>query len=237
MFDPSPFVLPLQLVETLRICAPTVVEAALGRHQRARTDRRLNEWANRALRLANSEVVAHGLEENVDPHTSYLLMSNHQSAYDIWALFVAYPHTMRMVAKRGTFRLPIMGNAMRIAGFVEIDRSDHERALAALENAKEAMRSGIHIWIAPEGTRSEDGRLLPFKSGGFLMALQMGCPILPISIEGTREILPSRDYRVRKNKTVHITFHPPVDPNDYGLDRRALLMEKVRDTIASVLPY
>ncbi len=236
MFDPSPFVLPLQLVETFRICTPTVVEAAFGRHRREKTDRRLSEWAHQAFHLADGRVEVKGLEDHVDPERSYLLMSNHQSAYDIWALFVAFPHTMRMIAKRSTFSLPIMGNAMRVAGFVEIDRRDHDKALAALERAKQAMASGISIWIAPEGTRSDDGKLLPFKSGGFMMALQVGCPILPVSIEGTREILPAKDYRVRKGKTARITFHAPIDPSDYT-DRRDALMNDVRSAIASALPY
>jgi len=237
MFDPSPFVLPLQLAETFRICTPTVIEAVAGRHSRDRSDRRLKEWADRAFHLAESDVEVEGLAENVDPSQSYLLMSNHQSAYDIWALFVAYPHTMRMIAKRSMFSLPIMGNAMKVVGFVEIDRGNHKKAMAALETAKEAMASGISIWIAPEGTRSNDGKLLRFRKGGFMMALQVGCPILPVSIEGTRDILPAKDFRVRKRKTARITFHPPVHPASYGLERRDELMGDVRDTIASVLPY
>ena len=151
MFDPSPFVLPLQLAETFRICTPTVLEASFGRVHRPTADRRLGEWARNAFRLAESELEVHGLEENVTPGQSYLLMSNHQSAYDIWALFVAYPHTMRMIAKRSMFRLPIMGNAMRVVEFVSIDRRDHAKAMAALEGAKASMASGISIWIAPEG--------------------------------------------------------------------------------------
>ena len=229
-------VLPLQLAETFRVCAPTVVEAAFGRLSRETVDRRLNVWANNALRLAESEVQVQGLD-HVRPTESYLLMSNHQSAYDIFALFVAFPHSMRMVAKRSMFRLPIMGRGMKLAGFVEIDRGTHHRALAALETAKEVINSGINVWIAPEGTRSQDGALLPFKRGGFIMAMQLGCRILPVSIEGTRDILPAKDYRVRKGKTVRITFHEPVDPNGFGPDGRDELMSSVRQSISSVLPY
>lgn len=232
----SALVLPLQLMETFRIAAPTVLDAALGRLTREICDRRLATWGRNALRLAEGRLEVDGLD-HISPSESYLLMSNHQSAYDIFTLFAAFPHSMRMVAKTAMFRLPIMGHGMKVAGFVAIDRSNHERALAALERAKETMASGINIWIAPEGTRSEDGVLLPFKRGGFMMAMQMGCPILPVSIEGTREILPAKDYRVRKGKTVRVTFHEPVDPNAFGPDGRDELMERVKRTIASVLPY
>ena len=236
MPEGSPFVLPLQLAETFRVCTPTVVEAALGRLTRETCDRRLKTWADNAVRLAEARLDVDGLER-VSPSQSYLLMSNHQSAYDIFTLFAAFPYSMRMVAKKAMFRLPIMGRGMLAAGFVEIDRSDRGRALAALERAKQVMVSGINVWIAPEGTRSDDGALLPFKRGGFMMAMQMGCPILPVSIEGSRDILPAKDFRVRKGKTVRITFHDPVDPTIFGADGRDELMETVKRTIASVLPY
>lgn len=236
MSEPSALILPLQLAETFRVSAPTVVDAAFGRLTREICDRRLGEWARNAVRLADARLEVDGLER-IDPSTSYLLMSNHQSAYDIFTLFVAFPHSMRMVAKKAMFRLPIMGGGMKAAGFVEIDRTDHQRALAALERAKEVMASGINVWIAPEGTRSDDGVLLPFKRGGFMMAMQMGCPILPVSIVGSREILPANDYRVRRGKTVQITFHDPVDPSGFGPDGRADLMEVVRRSIDSALPY
>jgi len=233
--ETSTLALPLQLAETFRVCAPTVVEAALGRLTRETCDRRLATWANNALRLADGRVDARGLE-NVRADRAYVLMSNHQSAYDIFSLFVAFPHSMRMVAKKAMFRLPIMGGGMRAAGFVEIDRSDHDRAMAALERAKEIMASGINVWIAPEGTRSDDGALLTFKRGGFMMAMQLGCPILPVTIDGTREILPAKDYRVRLGKTVRVTFHPAVDAAAFAPDRREALMETVRRAIASTLP-
>ncbi|NOY93785.1 MAG: 1-acyl-sn-glycerol-3-phosphate acyltransferase [Deltaproteobacteria bacterium] len=213
-----------------------MIEAARGRLTREACDRRLASWAKNALRLAESEVEVEGLE-HVDVDRSYLLMSNHQSAYDIFSLFVAFPHSMRMIAKKSMFRLPIMGEGMRAAGFVEIDRSDHGRALAALERAKQVMASGVHVWIAPEGTRSEDGRLLPFKRGGFVMAMQLGCPILPVSIVGSRDILPAKDFKVHLGKTVKITFHEPVEASAFGPDERDTLMEQVRSAIASALPY
>jgi len=229
----SVLALPLQLAETFRICAPTVVQGALGTLTRETCDRRLDVWSRRAMRLADAELDVHGLE-HIDSRQSYLLMSNHQSAYDIFALFVAFPGTMRMIAKKEVFVLPIMGGGMRAAEFIELDRSDRDRAFAALDFAKRKIESGINVWIAPEGTRSDDGALLPFKKGGFIMAEQTGVPILPVTIDGTREVLPAKDFRVRKGKKVRITFHPAIDPMVYE-NRREALMGDVRERIASAL--
>lgn len=231
----SPLVLPLQLAMTMRISAPTVVDATLGRLTRQNCDRRLAVWGATALRLADAQVDVAGLE-HLEPSRTHILMSNHQSAYDIFTLYVAFPYSMRMIAKKEMFRLPIMGGAMRAAEFVELDRSDRDRALAALEVAKKTMRSGINIWIAPEGTRSDDGMLLPFKKGGFMMALQTEFSILPVTIDGTRDILPAKDFRVTKGRCARVTFHAPVDPADYGLEGREQLMAEVRRRIASALP-
>jgi 1-acyl-sn-glycerol-3-phosphate acyltransferase len=231
--ESSIFVLPLQLAETFRVCAPTVLDAALGRLTRQVCDERLNQWSRNAVRLAQVQLDVSGLE-NVRADRAHVLMSNHQSTYDIFTLFVAFPHSMRMIAKKQVFALPIMGGGMRAAGFVELDRGNHQRALEGLDRAKEVMASGINIWIAPEGTRSDDGPLLPFKRGGFKMALQVQAPIIPITIDGTRDVLPSKDYRVRKGQTVRITFHPPVLPADYG--DLSELMEAVRAAIDSALP-
>lgn len=237
MPDTSTLVLPLQLAETFRICTPTVIQAARGTLTRAICDRRLDVWSRRAVQLAELDLDVVGLE-HIKRDRGYLLMSNHQSAYDIFTLFVAFPNTMRMIAKKEMFRLPIMGDAMREAEFVELDRSDRERALAALEHAKALMGSGINIWIAPEGTRSDDGRLLAFKQGGFHLAMQTSSPILPVTIDGTRDVLPAKDFRVRKGQHVRITFHPEVDPADYPDDRpgRTQLSGDVRARIESALP-
>ncbi len=230
----SPFVLPLQLAETFRVCAPTLVQGALGTLTREMCDRRLNEWADNAVRLADITLDVRGLE-NVVQSPSNLVMSNHQSAYDIFTLMHAYPYSLRMIAKKQMFALPIMGGGMKAAGFVSLDRSDHQKAMAALEEAKRVMNTGIHVWIAPEGTRSDDGALLPFKKGGFMMALQMDAPILPVTVDGTRDVLPAKDFKVRKGQNVRITFHPVIHPSDYGMDRREDLMHDVRTQIESAL--
>jgi 1-acyl-sn-glycerol-3-phosphate acyltransferase len=160
-------------------------------------------------------------------------MSNHQSLYDIPVIFQTLNLRVRMVAKTELFKVPVWAQAMRAAGFVEVDRKNRHRALESLENAKRALESGTSIWIAPEGTRSDTGELLPFKKGGFHLALGTGARILPVSIDGTRNALVARGFNVKNGASVKVTVHPPVDPKDWGRERRQELIEHVRQLIGT----
>ena len=221
--------------ETLRVCAPTIVEAAFGPVPRERASKRLAQWAAAAMRHARIDTFVEG-REHVDPARSYLVISNHLSAYDIFLLMHLYPAELRMIAKKEMFRVPFVGGAMAAAEFVNLDRGDHARAREALEQARQRIQSGINIWIAPEGTRSEDGRLLPFKIGGFMLALQTGIPIMPVTVIGTQHVLPAKQIRVHAGKRAGLRFHAPIDPASYGIERREQFMEDVRRVIDSGLP-
>jgi 1-acyl-sn-glycerol-3-phosphate acyltransferase len=182
-------------------------------------------------------VRAEGLEHLGPGGEVFVVMSNHQSVYDIPVIFQALPLRLRMVAKQELFRVPVWGRAMRYAGFVSIDRSDRERAKESLRVAKQKMQNeGTSIWIAPEGTRSRTGELGPFKSGGFHLALDAGLRILPVSIVGTFDILRADTTSVTKGADVRVIVHEPIDPRPYGPGRRAELTADVRAAIASSLP-
>jgi 1-acyl-sn-glycerol-3-phosphate acyltransferase len=122
---------------------------------------------------------------------------------------------------------------MRAAGFVEVDRQNRHRAIASLRRASEALKGGTSIWIAPEGTRSESGRLGSFKQGGFHLAVETGARILPVSIEGSRNVLLARGWTVHTDQRVKVTISPPVDPKDFGNTRRKELTDVVRRAIAA----
>jgi 1-acyl-sn-glycerol-3-phosphate acyltransferase len=113
-----------------------------------------------------------------------------------------------MVAKEELFRVPIWGRAMRLSGFIPINRGNRQRAIASLETAKLAMADGTFIWIAPEGTRSHTGALGPLKKGGFILAQDTGRPILPIALQGTRHIVPTRGLRTYFNNRAAVTIRP-----------------------------
>lgn len=228
-------VLPHAVFRTLAISVPSILEAARGEADHARFDRRLRDWAGALVEHVGMRVHVRG-REHVAPGEAYVVMSNHQSHYDIPVIFVALPMlSIRMVAKAGLFRVPIWGRALRVAGFVPVDRSDRAQAIGALAAARQALAQGISIWIAPEGTRARDGRLGRFKQGGFHLALESGARILPVSIDGTYAALPANTRRVRRGVEVRVTIHRPVDPASFGPERRAELVEAVRASIASAL--
>jgi 1-acyl-sn-glycerol-3-phosphate acyltransferase len=127
---------------------------------------------------------------------------------------------------------------MRAAGFIEIDRGHRQRAIESLGVAKEALSRGVHVWIAPEGTRSLTGELLPFKKGGFALAMDSGMRILPVTLRGTRDVLTAKGVRSIKGKHVRITLHAPIDPAPFaarGKEGREALMRDVRRAIESGL--
>ena len=169
----------------------------------------------------------------------FLVMSNHQSLYDIAVLFhVVGPH-VRMITKKELRSVPFWGEAMERSRFPFIDRGNRSSAYQTLAEARKLFALGLSVWISPEGTRSRDGSLGPFKAGGFHLALESGIPILPVSIDGTRHILPAKTFASRLDVPVRVTVHAPVDPKSFGQNTsatRKALAEHVRTVIGSALP-
>ncbi len=220
---------------TLRISVPTIVDAMRGRFSAQVCDERLAWWSKRLLSNAQVSLEASGLA-HAESNEAFVVMSNHQSLYDIPALYQALPLRLRMVAKAELFRIPVWARAMRAAGFIELDRSARDRAIASLERARSALAQGISIWIAPEGTRSRDGSLGTFKLGGFHLAVGAGARILPVTVVGTNQILPAKGARVTAGAQVRVTVQAPVNPADFGGEVNDALVEAVRQSIASGLP-
>jgi len=223
------------VLTTAKISIPTLAEAALGRLEPDVCDERLDQWSRRLLSDAKIELSVRGLE-HAKTDESFVVMSNHQSLYDIPVLFQALQRRIRMVAKRELFRVPVWGRAMRVAGFIEVDRDNHARAVESLRRAAEAIESGTDVWISPEGTRSRDGSLQAFRKGGFHLALDAGVRILPVSIDGTRRVLEAGGATVRPGATVVVTVHPAVDTLRYSADDLDALMAHVKDAIQGALP-
>jgi 1-acyl-sn-glycerol-3-phosphate acyltransferase len=222
------------IADTLAISVPTVVESALGTVDAATCDRRLAGWSKKLLDDARVDLTVVGRDNA--PREAVLVMSNHQSLYDIPVLFQALPGKLRMVAKAELFKVPIWGRAMLAAGFVRIDRSDRAQATESLRSVGGALvNSGTSVWIAPEGTRSRTGALGDFKSGGFRMALDMNLRILPVAIDGTRHVLPAKGAIVQTGQSVKVTILAPIDPSTYGEARRKDLMADVKHAIESAL--
>lgn len=229
------FVLSRVAWETVKISLPTVIEARRGTLRQEACDERLRSWAQHLLRQVRAEVTVGGLENVEDVAGPYVVVSNHQSHYDIPALYVTLPFSLRMAAKAELFKTPLWGRALRDSGFVKIERSSPRLAHLALEQAGQTMRDfSVSLFVAPEGTRSVDGTLGRFKTGAFRLAQQTGLPILPVAINGTRDIHRKGQLRVKRGARVRVEILPPV-----VVDRSTNLkqtVEQVRSAIAAHLP-
>ena len=182
--------------------------------------------------LAGVRVETRGLE-HLDLARHYIFMANHASNADPPILIPALPRRTSVLVKRELFRVPLLGRAMLMAKLVPIDRRNKGAAIASMLAAAGVVREGLDMTVFPEGTRSSDGRLLPFKQGPFYMALETGAPIVPVTILGTYEILPKGRLRVKPGRAT-LVFHAPVEPQAFA--ERDALMAAVRERIASVLP-
>ncbi len=181
---------------------------------------------------SSTTLYATGREHIVRGQT-YVYMSNHGSWMDIPAMFGAVPSSLRMISKAGLMQVPFLGPAMEKAGFIAIDRQNRARAIKQLEAATERLKSGISIWMAPEGTRSRDGRLAPFKKGGFHVARQLGMPILPVYIQGAERVIPADTMMVYPNRSITVHFCEPVFTANYDRTNIDELIEAVRKSIVN----
>jgi 1-acyl-sn-glycerol-3-phosphate acyltransferase len=166
------------------------------------------------------------------PHFIYIM--NHSSNLDVPAVFLHLPGDVRVLGKKELFKLPVLGTVMKMGGFVPVDRSNREAAIASVTRAAEVAREGASFLIAPEGTRSRTGKLLPFKKGAFRMAIQSGVPIQPITVRGVFELMPPGSFAIRSG-TIDIIFHEPVATAGLRIEHRSELVEEVRNRIASAL--
>ncbi|MBN2494422.1 MAG: 1-acyl-sn-glycerol-3-phosphate acyltransferase [Deltaproteobacteria bacterium] len=187
-------------------------------------------WVPGLLRYFGVEVIAHGQENLPSAGTPCLLMPHHQSWFDILAIFATNPLNLRFVAKESLFKVPFFGTYLRLAGYIPIDRSNHEKAVASLDRAAERIRAGTPIVIFPEGTVSPDGEVGPFKKGPFMLALKAGVPIIPVAITGSRAVLTKGDLELRPG-TIRLRYCEPLDISGYGLGDRDRLMSQIREIL------
>ena len=166
-------------------------------------------WAGALLRAGGVRVEMTGVE-HLSAHEAGILVANHESWYDVLALGAHLPVTFRFVGKKELTRVPLFGPAWQACGNIAIDRSDHEAALRSLDRAGELLRQGGGVVILfPEGTRSPHRDMLPFKKGAFMMALQLGLPLIPVGISGSREVMPKGSLRIRPG-TIHVRIGEPI---------------------------
>jgi 1-acyl-sn-glycerol-3-phosphate acyltransferase len=188
--------------------------------------------ARMALWLAGVRVELGGLDR-IPRGRPVVFMANHQSNCDPPALLASIPPVL-VLAKKEFFRVPILGRAMTVCGFIPVNRKNREQAFAAVEKAVAALKAGHSFAVYPEGTRSPDGRLQSFKKGVFLMALEAGVPIVPVSISGGRRIMPKERFAIYPGR-VRITLQDPVPTQGLTHEDRDALIQRVRQAILAGL--
>jgi 1-acyl-sn-glycerol-3-phosphate acyltransferase len=169
------------------------------------------------------------------PGGTCLFVANHTSSADAPAVVGAIPRRIAILLKRSLFSVPIVGQAFRLAHFIPVERAKHEEAVAALEQATEALKAGQSFLIYPEGTRSPDGRLQEFKKGAIVMAIKAGVPIVPMACSGAHRVMEKRSLIIHPGEIL-VEFLDPIDASHYTLEQRDELRERVHDAIAAGLP-
>jgi 1-acyl-sn-glycerol-3-phosphate acyltransferase len=212
---------------TLSLCGSLF--DARGRWQHACARR----WSWLILKTSGIRISVEGLE-NVEARRTTIYCANHPSAMDIPILLAALPVQFRFLAKRPLFHIPFLGWHLRRSGHIPVDRERPREAMQSLDQAARKIQEGRSVVLFPEGHRSRDGRLLPFKAGSFYLAIRAGVPIVPITLNGTRAVLKPDSLHVRPGSTQMIA-HPPIPTVGLTPDDVEALSERVRKQILSRL--
>jgi 1-acyl-sn-glycerol-3-phosphate acyltransferase len=189
-------------------------------------------WIAWVLATCGVRVEADGLE-NLRASQPCVIMSNHQSVFDIAAIVHTLPIPWRFVAKRELLKIPFFGWALALADQVVVDRDDREQAVASLKRAAERVRGGVSVIIFPEGTRSHDARLKPvesFKSGGFHLAIEARVPIVPTTVSGSHRITPKRSLKIHSG-AIKVHYGKPIPTAELSIDDRNELKRRVHEAL------
>lgn len=190
-------------------------------------------WAKIILAASGVKVKVEGMN-NIDKGRPYIFAANHQSQFDIFAMQGCFAFDFRWLAKKELFQIPLFGRAMQLAGYISIDRSHGREALKSLNEAAERIAAGTSVILFPEGTRSLDGKLHDFKSGGMVLAIKSGVPLVPVGISGTYEILP-KGRLLAKPGHVIIRVGKPIETRQFPASQKHELAAKIQSEVARLI--
>lgn len=200
-------------------------------------DRTIQTWTRNLLKMVEVDYKIYNPHQVIPPkNRATLIVCNHVSLFDIPLSFLAFPqHSMRMLAKKELLRVPFFGRSLQVAEFPSIDRHNRQQAIQDLKKIRELMESGILVWVAPEGTRSKDGKLGPFKKGAFITAIEAEAIIIPIGIKGAADILPAKSLNLNLHQRAEVHIGKPIDAALYKLENKDELIHKVRESMLELL--
>jgi 1-acyl-sn-glycerol-3-phosphate acyltransferase len=173
--------------------------------------------------------------QNIQKKSSYVVIANHVSLYDIFLIYGWLGIDIKWIMKKELRKIPGVGFGSRKVGHIFLDRSNRRVAVESLNEAKQKLVSGTSVVVFPEGTRSVSGKMGPFKRGAFKLALDLGLSILPLTLVGTRKIMPTNTLNIMPGK-VKMIIHEPIDINKYTEETLPILMQHAKEIIGSTLP-
>jgi len=223
-----PFYLIFLIVNTIVVCLTIIIISPF--------DRKGNMihyigkfWSLLNIFLSGTRLTIKG-KEKINTNFTYIVMSNHQSLFDVWALIGKIPLQIRWIVKSEIRKMPIFGYTLERMGHVYVDRKNRTAAYTSLETASGKIKRGTSVIIFPEGTRSLDGHMLRFHMGGMIIALKSGVPILPVTVNGSRFVLPKNTLALMPGK-IEIVVGDVIDTSSYDESQKYELMEKIRSAI------
>lgn len=190
-------------------------------------------WSRCVCFLWGQKVVVKG-RENIDPKTSYVFVSNHQGAFDIWAIYGYLNHDFKWLMKKELEKIFLVGFACKKSGHIMVDESSITGIRNTIAESEKTLQGGMSLVIFPEGSRTFDGRMIPFKRGAFMLAAEYKLPVVPITIDGAFQAMPRTTYNVTPG-TITLTIHKPIYPGERGFNTKKLMSE-CREAIQESLP-
>lgn len=225
----------ISVAVTLWYCLCALWVGATKRDPRPTIDTICRRWSGHLVRLIDLRWRVIGTMPAIESQRRYIVMCSHASHYDIPLSFVALPGSLRMLAKKELSRIPIFGQAMRAAEFIFIDRHNREQAMRDLAAARAKMESGIVLWVSPEGTRSPNGELLPFKKGCFHLAIDTQALIIPVAIRNISKVLPKGTFNLNLGVETEVHIGAPIDASSYTIEQRQALSDRVEHSMRQLL--
>lgn len=218
---------------TVVVCLGALVDVHWIRKSKFKAQQFPRIWGRLLCRIADIRVRVEG-QENLDPSLTYIFVGNHTSQIDIWTFQGYIPHDFRWIAKKELFAIPLFGAAMRAVGFISIDRSRGRQAVQSLNDAAARIAEGTSVLIFPEGTRSPDGHLKPFKTGAIMLAIKAGVPVVPVGFNGTHQTLPKGSLLARGGNVV-LRIGTPLPTRDFKAKDKRELALKLQQQVAELL--
>lgn len=190
-------------------------------------------WARICCAVSLVKVTVSG-RENIDPHTSYVFVANHQGAYDIFAIYGYLKHNFRWMMKQSLIKFPVIGPSCAAAGHIFVDNSSPSAIRRTMAKAESTLQGGMSLVVFPEGSRTFTGRMRPFRKGAFQLAMEFQLPVVPVTIDGAFDVLP-RTSKLPHWGKIHLTIHKPITPPANEADRQRVIDESFT-VVHSALP-